>query len=166
MLPSHRGAIAETAITARAVELGIGVYRPVSDGGRADLIFDLGSRLHRVQCKWCRTEKGAVIVRAITCRRGPGGYVRGTYSAHEIDAIAAYCHELRQVFYIPFADFAGRCTMQLRLRPARNNQRIGVHFAEQYDLGAIAQLGERLRGTQEVAGSSPASSIDNVRPLF
>ncbi len=27
------------------------------------------------------------------------------------------------------------------------------------DLGAIAQLGERLHGMQEVAGSSPASSI-------
>ncbi len=32
------------------------------------------------------------------------------------------------------------------------------------ELGAIAQLGERLRGTQEVAGSSPASSIDEGRP--
>src|SRR5207247_9427256 len=39
-----------------------------------------------------------------------------------------------------------------------NGQRAGLHFAEEYPLGAIAQLEERLRGTQEVAGSSPASS--------
>ena len=44
-------------------------------------------------------------------------------------------------------------------------------MAEDYDLanminrlGAIAQLGERLRGTQEVAGSSPASSIHEAAP--
>jgi hypothetical protein len=32
-------------------------------------------------------------------------------------------------------------------------------MAADYRLGAIAQLGERLHGMQEVAGSSPASSI-------
>ena len=31
--------------------------------------------------------------------------------------------------------------------------------------GAIAQLGERLAGSQKVVGSSPTSSIVNVRPL-
>jgi hypothetical protein len=36
--------------------------------------------------------------------------------------------------------------------------RAGVTMAGQYRLGAIAQLGERLHGMQEVAGSSPASS--------
>src|SRR5205809_686496 len=54
-----------------------------------------------------------------------------------------------------------------RLAPARNNQRIGVNWADDYDLtrlnweafGAIAQLGERLDGIQKVAGSSPAGSI-------
>src|SRR4051812_48513297 len=34
-----------------------------------------------------------------------------------------------------------------------------LHFA---DRGAIAQLGERLDRTQEVAGSSPASSIQKL----
>src|SRR5439155_2803511 len=38
----------------------------------------------------------------------------------------------------------------------RRPRRRRVHFA---DRGAIAQLGERLDRTQEVAGSSPASSI-------
>ena len=45
------------------------------------------------------------------------------------------------------------------LTPARNGQRSCINLAEAFEFdGAIAQLGERLRGTQEVAGSSPASS--------
>src|SRR2546429_5306538 len=35
-----------------------------------------------------------------------------------------------------------------------------VHTAVYPHVGAIAQLGERLHGMQEVAGSSPASSIN------
>jgi hypothetical protein len=47
----QKGAIAESAIAHAAIKLGIGVYRPLSDGERYDLIFDLGERLERVQCK-------------------------------------------------------------------------------------------------------------------
>ena len=43
----------------------------------------------------------------------------------------------------------------------RNGQRAAINFESQHRLGAIAQWEERLRGTQEVAGSSPASSIDS-----
>jgi hypothetical protein len=40
-----------------------------------------------------------------------------------------------------------------------NGQKAGLHWSADYQLsGAIAQLGERWRGTPEVAGSSPASS--------
>jgi hypothetical protein len=55
--------------------------------------------------------------------------------------------------------------MHLRLRPAVNNQEAAINYADQYDFGAIAQLGERLHGMQEVVGSSPTSSTSNVRPL-
>jgi prevent-host-death family protein len=49
--------------------------------------------------------------------------------------------------------------LHLRLRPARNGQRAALHWAAEYELsGAVAQLEERLSGTQEVGGSSPPSS--------
>ena len=57
---------------------------------------------------------------------------------------------------------AGKREVSLRLSPTLNNQSVGVKWAAHYELGAIAQLGERLRGTQEVAGSSPASSIQEA----
>ena len=48
----QKGAIAETAMAHEATRLGIEVYRPIAEGGRFDMIFLLGARLVRVQCKW------------------------------------------------------------------------------------------------------------------
>jgi hypothetical protein len=47
----QKGAIAEQAIALAAMELGIGVFRPLAPE-RYDLIFDLDGRLLRIQCKW------------------------------------------------------------------------------------------------------------------
>jgi PD-(D/E)XK endonuclease len=66
----QKGAIAETATVHAAVKLGIGVYKPISEGGRYDLSFDIGSRLLRVQCKWA-TRCGDVIAVRSTHRPVP-----------------------------------------------------------------------------------------------
>jgi hypothetical protein len=42
---NQKGAIAEAAITKAALELGYDVYRPATEGGRYDLIFDLSAAL-------------------------------------------------------------------------------------------------------------------------
>src|SRR5215213_9316588 len=55
-----KGAIAEAAIAAQAVEFGIVVLRPVVEGRRYDLVFDIDHRLYRVQCKWA-PRRGAII---------------------------------------------------------------------------------------------------------
>jgi hypothetical protein len=68
-------------------------------------------------------------------------------------------------------DWVGnRTVLQLRLDPPLNNQCVGINWADDFDfaatlerLGAIAQLGERLSGTQKVAGSSPAGSTSELR---
>jgi PD-(D/E)XK endonuclease len=99
-----------------------------------------------------------IVVQPRTCRYTPNGYVRGVYSSVEIDAIGVYCPDLERCYLLPIRELAGKSWIHLRLRPARNNQKAGVRMASAYELGAIAQLGERLSGTQEVAGSSPASS--------
>src|SRR4051795_9134012 len=77
---NDKGAIAETAILAEAVKLGIVVLRPVVEGCRYDLMFDLGPTLLRVQCKWGTLRSGVIGVRTATCRHTPRGYVRTTYS--------------------------------------------------------------------------------------
>jgi PD-(D/E)XK nuclease superfamily protein len=159
--PSQKGAIAETAIAAAAVELGVGVYRPLMEGGRYDLIFDAGNLL-RVQCKWAAKRGEVIFIQLATSRLTPAGYRRTTYSAHEVDAIAAYCLQLRKCYFLPISLVAGKSGIQLRLSPSKNNQRTGIHSAEAYELGAIAQLGERRHGMAEVVGSSPTSSTEKA----
>ena len=161
-----KGAIAEAAITAAAVELGCVVLRPFPEGRRYDLVIDNGLRLLRVQCKSGRLKRSVIVVTLATCRHTPhNGYVRTRYMPDDIDGVAVYCHDLKRCYYLPIEAVAGRSAVHLRIRPAANNQEAAINFAADYDFGAIAQLGERVTGSHEVAGSSPASSTSNVRPL-
>ena len=97
--------------------------------------------------------------------------MKRAYRSDEIDAIAAYAPDLRRCYFLPLDSFAGGVYVQLRLAPTRNNQKLGVNWARDFEFGAtlgrgrgaIAQLGEHLHGMQGVAGSSPASSIGSDR---
>jgi PD-(D/E)XK endonuclease len=159
MLTSNqKGAVAEAEVAAAAIRLGMDVYRPIVEGGRYDLILGVGNELLRTQVKWANRDGDVVIVRGQTCRHTPRGYVRTRYSEKEIDGIAAWCPDTDDCYFIPVTEIAGRAGFSLRLGPARNNQELLVHWAADYRLGAIAQLGERRHGMAEVEGSSPSSS--------
>ncbi len=74
-----------------------------------------------------------------------------------------YSDGLDRSFLLPVTLVAGREQIQLRVAPARNGQRACTNLAENFEFeGAIAQLGERLSGTQEVVGSSPTSSTPSL----
>ena len=159
MLSSNdKGNIAEMAIALEATKLGIEVLKPVGEHVRYDLAFDLGDRILRVQCKWARLEGSVVCVNLVGYRLTSRGSVRSKYTAEEIDAFAAYCQALDRVYFLPAKEVAGRTAFYLRVAPTRNAQRAAINWADEYSLGAIAQLGERVSGTHEVAGSSPAGS--------
>ena len=158
-----KGAIAELSIAAAAAKLGVGVYKPLFEHARADLIFEIGDCVFRVQCKWAQLSPAGdvVIIRTSGSRYTPKGYVYSTYGAHEIELLAAYCGDLDRCFLLPIERFAGMRQIQLRLSSPRNNQRACINLADDFVFdGAIAQLGERLGGTQKVVGSSPTSSIE------
>ena len=159
MTPSEKGAVAELAIALAAAKLGLGVSRPMLEGERYDLVLDMRPGLLRVQCKWAVFRGSVVEVRLATWRRTLDGLRSTTYDEAEIDAVGAYCAALDRCYLLPMPLVSGRRAVYLRLSTTRNNQTRRINWAQQYELGAIAQLGERLRGTQEVAGSSPASSI-------
>ncbi len=154
-----KGAVAETAITLEAIRAGVAVFRPVTEGARYDLVFDVAGHLLRVQCKTGTRQGDVIVVPTRTSRHTPRGYVRTTYDASEIDAIAVYCPDSEGCYLVPMADHRGRTSMRLRLARARNNQEFAISYAADYEFhGAIAQLGERLTGSQEVGGSNPPSS--------
>lgn len=137
----QKGAIAETAITHAAVKLGYGVLRPLTDGERYDLILDLRPRLVRVQCKWAALEGDVVVVRCYSCRRTRDGLLKRGYTSSEVDAIAAYCLPLDRCLVFPMTWLAGRTFVQLRSEPAKNNQRLGINWLDDFAferLGSVA----------------------------
>jgi hypothetical protein len=162
---NQKGTLAEAKIAAEAIACGVGVCRPLDDE-RYDLIFDLRPRLLRVQCKWAPRVGDVVCARLYTSRRGREGMIVRRYQPGEVDAFAFYCPELDRSYLVPGDEFAARRQIHLRLHPSKNNQQAGVRWARDFELGAtlepllgpIAQLGERLAGSQKVAGSSPAGS--------
>jgi hypothetical protein len=132
----QKGTIAELAITRKALELGVDVYRPCFSGGRYDLIFGLESKLLRVQCKWAKVRNDVVTIRCYSSRRGRNGFVNRAYSSDEIDVLAAYCPDLERCFLVPISRIDGRPTVHLRVAPTRNNQQRFVNRAEDFDFAA------------------------------
>jgi hypothetical protein len=154
MTTNQKGAIAETAVVHAATKLGIDIYMPVSEGGRHDFILDLSGRLVRLQVKWGALYGDVIIVRCRSCRRTRQGLLHRGYTPDEIDAFAAYCMEADRCYYLPIEEFTRSQAIQLRIAPARNNQRQGINWAKDYDFearlaqhGAVAQLGERRAGS-------------------
>ena len=131
----QKGVIAETAITHAAVKAGIGVALPLAPQ-RYDLVFDVGGRLLRIQCKWATRVAEVVIVRGYSFRRTRNGFVQRAYTAAEIDAVAAYCREIDSCYLLPVGALGPSGTIQLRLAPARNNQKIGINWARDFEFGA------------------------------
>ena len=78
-------------IATEAMKLGVHVLKPLDEHTRYDLIFDVGRRLLRVQCKWAPLDGDVVTVRLASSRYTSGGrQIRTPYSSDEIDAVAAY----------------------------------------------------------------------------
>src|SRR5436305_11149249 len=126
MNPNDYGAIAEAAIAAEAERFQIGVLKPLFRDLRYDFVFDVGGRLLRVQCKWARRRRNVVDVKARTCRRtSDGGYLRTTYSPDEVDAVAAYCPDVKRSYLLPITMFPKSGCLYLRLEPSKNNQAVG-----------------------------------------
>jgi hypothetical protein len=138
---NQKGLIAEAAVIKECAELGVPVARPLADE-RYDLILDLGHTLLRVQCKWAASTENVIEVRCRRCRRGPDGLIHQRYEPGEIDAVAAYSPVTGRCYLLPTELSVGRAGVQLRLRPTKNNQNVGIRWARDFELGA------RIRGLQ------------------
>ena len=60
--PNHKGNVAESVIATEAIKLGIPVLRPMQEHTRYDLLFEIGGRFLRVQCKSANLHGDVVII--------------------------------------------------------------------------------------------------------
>jgi hypothetical protein len=132
----QKGAIAESAIVHAALKAGIDVYKPVREGGRYDLIFEVGPRLIRVQCKWAVRHADVIVVRCHSSRRTRDGFRKRAYVEDEVDVVVAYCADVDRCYVVSPPVFSGGSYVQLRLTPTRNGQERGVKWAERFEFEA------------------------------
>jgi hypothetical protein len=137
MTTSQKGAIADTAIVLHALRQGIEVWRPVAEGTRCDLIFGIGRRLVRVQCKTATRQGNVLVVRCYSSRRTRGGHLKRRYSRADVDAIVAYCAATDLCYVLPLGVFGERTMIHLRLGRALNNQETGVHWAADFEFESL-----------------------------
>jgi hypothetical protein len=117
-------------------EAGYDLLVPFGENTRYDLVIDDGFRLARVQCKTGRLRNGAVAFNTCSSyahHRNPR-VVKRVYQG-EIDYFAVFCPETRRSYLIPIAEVPLKREAKLRVHPARNNQRLGVRLASQFEVG-------------------------------
>ncbi len=136
---SQKGAVAEAEIAAALIQLGLVVLRPLCEGRRYDLVIDAEQTMLRVQCKWASRRGNIVTTRCSTSRHTPAGYRKTTYSAKEIDAVAAYAPELDRCYLLPIAEVEGHPAISLRTAPTRNQQAKRIRWACDYELSVALE---------------------------
>jgi PD-(D/E)XK endonuclease len=129
-----RGDLAELMVASDLLRRGHKIAIPYGEDCDFDLILIRGAQLERIQVKYTRSDGAVVNVR---CRSHSltNGKVRQVkqYTAETIDILAVYDATTDRCYYVPASELgSGRSTMLLRLKPARNGQRIGTRRAENY----------------------------------
>jgi hypothetical protein len=120
-------------------EAGFAVLVPFGENTRYDLVIDDGERLARVQCKTGRLRGGAVafnVCSSYAHHPNPRN-VRRDYQG-QVDYFAVFCRETRRSYLIPIDKLRMKRQARLRVEPARNNQRNGIRFASEYEIGRRA----------------------------
>ena len=135
--PKAKGDRSTLAIMLALYEAGYGLLVPFGENTRYDLVIDDGVRLARVQCKTGRLRNGSVLFNSCSSyAHHPNPRVVKRDYQGQIDYFAVFCPEARKSYLVPIADVKTKYTAVLRIDPPRNNQRLGVRFAADYEIGA------------------------------
>jgi hypothetical protein len=112
------------------VERDLAVLIPFGEGHPYDLVVQVSDGLFlRIQCKTARVYKGCAVFNSRSTDHGHG---QGTYLGLA-DLFGAFCPAKEQVYLVPVTEVP-TSVVHLRLMPARNNQRRGVRFAQDYEV--------------------------------
>jgi hypothetical protein len=137
----HPKAIGDRTTLAVMLALDEAGYRllvPFGENTRYDLIIEGAAQLLRVQCKTGRFRNGAV--RFAVCstygHHAGANKPRRSYQG-EVDAFAVWCRATGGVYLIPISELPLAAEGALRVDPPRNNQRRGIRFAADYEIGRV-----------------------------
>jgi len=109
----------------------IGVLLPFGAAQPYDLVADLGDgHFLRVQCKTARAVKGGCVT--FNGHRTDHGRGRRSYDGLA-DAFGVHYPANDSIYVLPVSDVTCQ-VVSLRLEPTRNNQRLGIRLAADYEI--------------------------------
>ena len=152
-----KGDLAELKVASDLLARGHRVAIPFGEDSDYDLICDTEGVLHRIQVKFAQSD-GCVLAVRCGSHSLTNGKVRKRKqsTAETIDWIAVYDRTSDRCYYVSADELgSGRTIIHLRLQEARNGQRQGIHFADDYESFPVPILG---RLEMEPAGLEPATS--------
>jgi hypothetical protein len=123
----QKGQIAVLKVQEEALRKKVPVLLPTTPE-RYDLVLEWRGRFYRCQVKYAdsRSPNSLGAIRVDLRRR------KRTYSKDEVDVVLIYVPQIDKVCWFPPELFDKKVTLQLRLLPARNNQRKGCLWAADY----------------------------------
>ena len=136
----QKGNLTEIKSLGAFYELGYHCSIPYGENCRYDLIADIDGKLIRVQCKTAReVEPGVIEFPCRSCRSSTQSNLQRRYTADEVDYFATVWNN--KCYLVPISE----CSVAKKLRfiPPKNNQKVGICYAENYEIQG--QL-EKLKG--------------------
>jgi hypothetical protein len=130
----EKGDLAELMVATDLLRRGHKIAIPYGEDCDFDLVLIRGDRLERVQVKHTRSDGSVINVRCHS-HSLTNGKIRRTkhYTAKTIDFLAVYDATSNRCYYVPAAELGkGRSTLCLRLKPAKNGQRLRTRPAKNY----------------------------------
>lgn len=137
-----KGDLAEMKVAADLASRGFKIAIPHGEDWDFDLIACKVEKLERIQVKYAESDGSTVVVRCGS-HSLTNGKIRRTkrYTAAMVDWLAVYDKTTDRCFYVPASELGdGRATISLRLCPARNGQRRGIRFADEYAAPSVQRL--------------------------
>ncbi len=128
-----KGDLAELLVAGDLMRQGFKVAFPFGDDWKFDLLASKdGIDFLRLQVKYVTPKNGVLTLRAVsTTIKANREITRNKYTAEQIDYLVALDSTTGVCYYIPSSELGG-VTFNLRLIPAKNNQKDGVRWASDY----------------------------------
>lgn len=129
----QKGIITELQCITAFNQLGYHISIPYGENSRYDFIADISGKLIRVQVKTSRYKdelKNSIIFSCKSTRKSMSNTRTVRYTSEEIDYFCTYFNN--KCYLIPIEECSTEKT--LRFEPPANGQKIGITFAEEYEL--------------------------------
>lgn len=127
----QKGNLTELKCISAFYELGYQCSIPYGEDSRYDFIADINGKLIKVQCKTShKSDLGVIEFSCRSCRSNTQSNLRRRYTVDEVDYFCTYWNNM--CYLIPINE----CSVSKKLRfiPPKNNQKVGISYAKDYEL--------------------------------